>query len=47
MIYNSGKGSFYLTANAKRRFGLEDTNNLRFFLSNGVLCDTRRCGLEL
>ena len=47
MIHNSGKGLFYLTANAKGRFGLEDTNNLRFFLSNGVLCDTRRCGLEL
>ena len=46
MIYNSGKGSFYLTANAKRRFGLEDTNHLRFFLGNGIFYDTRRCGFE-
>ena len=47
MIYNSGKGSFYLTANTKQRFGLEDSNHLRFFLSNGIFYDTRRCGFEL
>ena len=47
MIYNSGKGSFYLTANAKKRFGLEDKNYLRFIRNrDGIFYDSRRCGFE-
>ena len=34
MIYNSGKGSFYLTT--FRGWSLEDSNSLLFFLSNGI-----------
>ena len=33
MIYSSGKGSFYLTANAKRRFGLQ-----KFESTCGIIC---------
>ena len=39
MIYNSGKGPFYLTINGEAVLDWKDTNHLSFFLSNGIFSD--------
>ena len=41
-IYNSGKGSFYLTTN-KQPFWVGRIRTLSFFLSNGRFSSSRRC----
>ena len=47
MIYNSGKGLFYLTINASTFQIGRIRMDLRFFLSNGIFDKNRRCGFEL
>ena len=46
MIYNSSKGSFYLTTN-EQSFWVGRIRTLSFFLSNGIFFTNRRCGFEL